>query len=144
MVKDCTSIDQGRELIELGIDPSTADKCWISIDADEAEPAIYPMSWEQAKENCMSADKFLTDTAREYCPKAMTPGWSLTALLEQLPSDIENNGKIYSFRMIKVGEEYQIAYTDSDSHDLYSILEDTPVNTAFRMLCLLYEIKQYS
>ena len=53
-------------------------------------------------------------------------------------------GRIYSFRMNKVGDEYQICYSDEDSHDLYSILEDTPVNAAFKMLYLLNDVKEYN
>jgi hypothetical protein len=46
--------------------------------------------------------------------------------------------------MNKIGDEYQICYSDEDSHDLYSILEDTPVNAAFKMLYLLNDIKEYN
>ena len=41
MIKDCTTIGQGRELMELGISPSTADKCWIAIESGKDEPALY-------------------------------------------------------------------------------------------------------
>lgn len=77
-------------------------------------------------------------------PDALTPSWSFTALLELLPSEIENGSKMYSLGMKKIGEEYQMCYSDEDSHNLYSILEDTPVNAAFKMLCLLNEIKDYN
>lgn len=30
MNKICTSIEQSKELIEIGLDPETADMCWIS------------------------------------------------------------------------------------------------------------------
>ena len=144
MIKDCTTIGQGRELMELGISPSTADKCWIAIESGKDEPALYSLSWEQARENRMTVDRFLTDMAREKKPNALTPSWSLTALLGLLPSEIENGGKMYSLGMKKIGEEYQISYSDEESHNLYSILEDTPVNAAFKMLCLLNEIKDYN
>ena len=103
MIKDCTSLVQGRELMELGISPSTADKCWIAIESGKDEPALYSLSWEQARENRMTVDRFLTDMAREKKPDALTPSWSLTALLELLPSEIENGGKMYSLGMKKMG-----------------------------------------
>lgn len=53
-------------------------------------------------------------------------------------------GREYSFRMNKVGDEYQVCYTDENSHNLYSILEDTPVNATFKLLCLLNEVKDYN
>ena len=144
MIKDCTTIGQGRELMELGISPSTADKCWIAIESGKDEPALYSLSWEQARENRMTVDRFLTDMAREKKTDALTPSWSFTALFELLPSEIENGGKMYSLGMKKIGEEYQICYSDEESHNLYSILEDTPVNAAFKMLYLLNDIKEYN
>ena len=124
MIKDCTSVEQGRMLLALGISTSTADKCWIAMESGKDEPALYPLSLEQARENRMTADRFLTDIAKKSKPDALTPAWSLTALL--------------------IGDEYQICYSDEDSHDLYSILEDTPVNAAFKMLYLLNDIKEYN
>ena len=144
MIKDCTSVEQGRELLEMGISPSTADKCWIAVESGKDEPALYPLSLEQARENRMTADRFLTDIAKKSKPDALTPAWSLTALLDLLPSEIENGGRIYSFGLNKIEDEYQICYTDEESDILYSILEDTPVNAAFRMLCLLNDIKTYN
>ena len=108
MIKDCTSVEQGRMLVALGISPSTADKCWISIELSKDEPALYSLSWEQARENRMTADRFLIDIAKKSVPDALTPAWSLTALLDLLPSEIKNGSRTYSFRMNKIGDEYQI------------------------------------
>jgi hypothetical protein len=47
MIKDCTSVDQGRMLVALGISSSTADKCWIAMESGKDEPALYPLSLEQ-------------------------------------------------------------------------------------------------
>ena len=127
-------------LVVLGISSSTADKCWIAMESGKDEPALYPLSLEQARENRMTADRFLTDIAKKSKPDALTPAWSLTALLDLLPSEIKNGSR----RMNKVGDEYQICYSDEDSHNLYSIVEDTPVNAAFKLLCLLNEVKDYN
>ena len=99
MIKDCTTEEQGRLLVSIGIDPETADKCWIAIENGD-EPAMYPMSFEQAKENRMTVDKLMIDLAKEKAPGAMTPAWSLTALLEQLPAEIENDGVNYPFSLL--------------------------------------------
>lgn len=143
MIKDCTSVEQGRELLDMGISPSTSDKCWIAVEIGKDEPALYPMSLEQARENRMTADKFLIDIAKEKVPGAITPAWSLTALLDLMPAEIENEGVNYPFSLKKVGTEYQACYS-RESDLLYSILEATPVNAAFRMLCLLNDIKNYN
>ena len=42
MIKDCTSVEQGRMLVALGISSSTADKCWIAMESSKDEPALYP------------------------------------------------------------------------------------------------------
>lgn len=114
------------------------------MESGKDEPALYPLSLEQARENRMTADRFLTDIAKKSKPDALTPAWSLTALLDLLPSEINDGSRVYSFRINKIGDEYQVCYTDENSHNLYSILEDTPVNAAFKMLCLLNEIKDYN
>lgn len=142
MIKDCTTLEQGRLLIEIGISPETADKCWIAIENGE-NPAMYSMSFEQARENRMTADKFLIDIAKEKVPGAITPAWSLTALLDLLPAEIENEGINYPFSLKKVGTEYQACYS-RESDILYSILEDTPVNAVVKILFLLDDIKRYN
>ena len=73
----------------------------------------------------MTADRFLIDIAKKSVPDALTPAWSLTALLDLLPSEIENGSRTYSFKMNKVGDEYQICYSDEDSHNLYFIQTNT-------------------
>ena len=93
-------------LVALGISPSMADKCWIAMESGKDEPALYPLSLEQARENRMTADRFLTDIAKKSKPDALTPAWSLTALLDLLPSEIKDGGRVYSFRMNKIGDEY--------------------------------------
>ena len=139
MIKDCTTVEQSRLLMGIGINPETADKCWIAIENGD-EPALFPLSFEQAKENRMTADKLMIDIAKEKAPGALTPAWSLTALLDLLPAEIENNDVNYRFTLNKVGTEYQACYS-RESGILYSIVEDTPVNAIVKMLFLLDDIK---
>ena len=143
MIKDCTTLEQGHMLVDLGVDPETADKCWIAVESGEEEPALYSLSLEQARENRMTADKFLTDIGRKNKPDALTPSWSLTALLGLLPAEIESGGVNSPFSLIKRGTEYQACYS-RESGILYSILEDTPVNAVVKMLFLLDDIKNYN
>lgn len=62
MNKICTSIEQGKKLVELGIDISTADMFW----ADGERPAI----WNNKDISLEELD---------------IPAWSLSALLEIIP-----------------------------------------------------------
>ena len=70
-----------------------------SVESGKDEPALYSLSWEQARNNRMTADRFLTDIAKKNVPDALTSSWSLTVLLQLLPSEIENGGRVYSFRL---------------------------------------------
>jgi len=56
MVKNCTSIEQSKKLMELGIDITTADMCWCNENDVITIPYI--------------------DSAITYCP-----AWSLSALM---------------------------------------------------------------
>ena len=136
MIKDCTTLEQGRMLIGLGIAPETADKCWIAIGGNE-EPALYSLSLEQARESRMTADKFLTDTAKEKRPDALTPSWSLTALLAVI------NERFYT-TLFHDGVAWNIKVTDHDNPEVKEcIYDDLPVNACVKMIFLLKDKKQF-
>lgn len=138
MIKDCTTLEQGRMLVGLGIDQDTADKCWIAVETGEEEPALYSLSLEQARENRMTADRFLTDIARKSVPDALTPAWSLTALLDLLPAEIVNGGVNYPLCLAKAGSGYR-AYYARETGLLYSTMDECPVGAAVKMIFLLKE-----
>lgn len=83
MIKDCTTVEQGLMLLNAGMPPETADKCWLAIENGDT-PSLFPLSFEQAKENRATADSFLISVAKERHPGALTPAWSLTTLLEYI------------------------------------------------------------
>lgn len=74
MNKICTSIKQSRELIEIGLDPETADMCWLSKDYRGVEFFEDP----EVK------DGTLEDTD--------IPAWSLSALIGIIDSAPELKG----------------------------------------------------
>lgn len=97
MSKICTSIEQSQKLIELGIDINTADMCWQNNE--------FPIG-------------FNDDEA--------VPAWSLTALLELIPSNVF----LYS-KLVKWDESYYIENRE--------MLYDNPVDAVFEMVCWLKE-----
>lgn len=123
MNKICTSIKQSKKLIKLGIDVNTADMFWH-------RKLIGTHSLRIG--NTMS--------------KLDTPAWSLSALLELIPSyigefkngiDFEfskamNNKKWYSAHYIKFSDK-GLANFDK------TITGDTAVDAAFEMICWLKE-----
>ncbi len=97
MNKICTSIEQSKKLIELGIDVNTADMYY---------PNRTDIQYQDALPIGMKHNNFLL--AQEI------PAWSLSALLGILPMHIIINGSIYKFSMVKGfnknGESYAIKY----------------------------------
>lgn len=98
MNKICTSIEQSKKLIELGIDVNTADMFWDTAEPNERrKPLVGPVS--------------------DYCDMEdwAVPAWSLTVLLSILPLHLIVNGDVYKFGMSKGfnknGETYAIKYS---------------------------------
>lgn len=102
MNKICTSIEQSKKLIELGIDPKTADMFW-----DMAEP----------EERRMPTVGLISDY--DDMEDWAVPAWSLSALMNLLPSEFTEVGKysttiyVIKIRKYKFTDEvnlHQIAY----------------------------------
>lgn len=135
MIKDCTTLEQGHMLVKIGIDPNTADKCWIAMESGEEKPALYSLSLEQARENRMTADKFLTDIARKSVPDALTPSWSLTALLAVISRRFYTN-------LFHDGENWNVKVTDHDKPEVTEcVCDDIPASACVKMIFLLKEKK---
>lgn len=133
MTKICTSLEQSKKLIELGIDINTADMCWCNENDVITIPYI--------------------DATITYCP-----AWSLSALLGFIKSEIcgENiYGKTITyevkFRKYKFTDDldlYQIAYGsikfDVDGQHSFKDMvntgeKDNLIDAAFEMVVWLKE-----
>lgn len=123
MNKICTSIKQSKELIEIGLDPETADMCWIS--------KIYTGGtefWEDPEVRDGALDS--TDV----------PAWSLSALLGIIDSAPELKG----FSLFKENEgwhcnlygEKEVTQTMGHYKELNGDYFDAIV-TAVRMLYIV-------
>lgn len=131
MVKNCTSIEQSKKLLELGLNPDTADMWWnfYSITTDDTTPMIIHLNkpwagnfnWNNEKDN--------------------VPAWSLSALLDLIPNTIGN----YVLRFDKVDSDYYIWY-----EDVYKGWQDTIghpfaenfIDAAFEMIVWLLKNKK--
>jgi len=133
MAKICTSIEQSKKLMELGIDITTADMCWCNENDVITIPYI--------------------DSAITYCPS-----WSLSALLGLIKSEIYGEN-IYGdtvtykvdFRKYKFTDDidlYQIAYGsikfDVDGQYSFKDMVNTGekenlIDAAFQMVVWLKE-----
>ena len=103
--KICTTIDQSKKLLELGIDVNTADMWYqhigYSITDGKEKPTYFPMV---IRDNISDDD---------------IPAWSLNALMNLLPSKFTEVGKysttiyeikIRKYKLIEDVNLHQIAY----------------------------------
>ena len=133
-IQDCTSIEKGVLLVNAGINTETADKCWIGIGEGE-EVSHFSLSFEQAKANRMSADKFLVNLAKERHPQALTPSWSLTALLSII------NDKFYT-SLFHDGNAWVAQATDHDDKEMMdSAYDNFPIGACVKLILSLKERK---
>lgn len=124
MNKICTSIEQSKKLIELGIDANTADMDYVPCVNDMNEYDYVVNIWNNEHE------------------ENWIPAWSLTALLELMPklyefeNDPEDGGCQPNLCKGWDNNQWHIVYRSS----IY-ITEwyDDPIDAAFEMICQLKE-----
>lgn len=116
MNKICTSIEQSRKLIELGINIGTAD---MYLDYDVQKHEDYPMVMDEQFD--------------EFC----TPAWSLNSLLSIIKNRQDCN-KVEFFS--NNASKWALATTYYDSvWKEKEIVAEYPIDAAFEMVCWLLE-----
>ena len=139
MNKICTSQEQSKKLIELGIDATTADMFWDTLFEKKPEAQVN--------------NHHLVD---EYDDGHRVPAWSLSALMNLLPSEFEYFGTTYKINIRKYVsidnvDIYQVAYGNyrwyDDSSCSWSDLINTGekeelIDAVFQMVVWLIENKK--
>ena len=128
--KICTSLEQSKKLLELGIDINTADMFWDTLFAKKPEAQV---------DNYHFID--------EYDDEHRVPAWSLSALLGLMPklyefeNDPDDGGCQPNLCKGWDNNQWHIVYRSS----IY-ITEwyDDPIDAAFEMVCWLLENMKYS
>ena len=117
----CTSIEQSKKLLSLGIDPSTADMWYSYYGNSKYNPTVAykGQQWFLCQIRNSSHDDI--------------PCWSLTALLKLLPDIIKVKEECYTFSLIK----NVIEYVGHDGSILYSTGGESFVDTAVKMFELI-------
>ena len=115
MVKICTSIEQSKKLIELGVDVNTAD---IYYDVNSYGIQSKP---EVAIGKISSKD---------------IPAWSLTALIELLPNKIVVNNEKYFLHFTKNKVEY-IGIVTWDGQKCISTEAENLLDACYNMIVKL-------
>ena len=123
-----TTIEQSKHLLELGLDPKTADMFYFSYGM------FRPMK--------LHVGKILEDVVTGKRQWAI-PAWSLSALLEVMPSNIKADEMQYYHHLEKSNGFYTVSYYFDDVDELYTLnttkVCDDPVTAAYEMVCWLLE-----
>ena len=112
MNKKCTSIEQSKKLLELGINPESADMHYNRENGIGYSLSVIP---------------FKVFYKVTYNPDGIQPAWSLTALLELMPNNYIELTKDGGMYRMKAEQRY------------YSCLVENPVDAAFEMIVYLIE-----
>lgn len=127
MNKICTSMEQSKKLIELGIDINTADmhySTWTIL--NEGEYILSPNQGETIEE------------LQEDYGNQVIPAWSLSALLELMPTDDKKDE--YYVDIESHSDYHIVSYRncwDGCIHSEYS--EESLLDAAFEMVIWLKE-----
>ena len=134
MNKICTSLEQSKKLVELGIDVDTADMRYGYIAPYEYSDRMYEGGYDEVPYPKDFLKKNPNFSENDY--DGEFPAWSLSALLELMPE------------RIKIGEELSFCLTSKKSLSGFSfgynlngstIVQNNPLDAAFEMVCWLKE-----
>ena len=112
MNKICTSIEQSKKLIELGIDVNTADMMWED--------------WRLIDDEWKLSVGYYPEIEQDYGRKCY-PAWSLAALLDVLPSATLDSSDEHYYRL--------------HSNEKFTEWHDNPVDVCYEMIIKLNELK---
>ena len=116
--KICTSLEQSKKLLSLGLDPSTADMC-------------YPHFIRHGADTYNEIPEIAEDIDYPY----EMPCWSLVALLELMPDGVQTY-KTYNYVRIDITFVHNGIVTGSNR-----VEDKTYIDAVFEMVCWLIEQK---
>ena len=115
MNKICTTVEQSKKLIELGIDINTADMMWDD--------------WSLIDEGWKLSTGYYPEIEKDYGRKCY-PAWSLSALLELVPYPLLSKLSNGLWKCVCFQGTYELTTSNSS------------INAAFEMVCWLLENKK--
>lgn len=132
MNKICTSIEQSKKLIELGIDVNTADMRYGYIATYEFSDRMYDGGYDEVPYPKDFLKKNPNFSENEY--DGELPAWSLSALMELM------NRNCYNVSLNCHGAEWNVKFDDSEKYKDFT--KDYAVDAAFEMVVWLLENKK--
>ena len=110
-----TSINQSKKLLELGLDPKTADMHYFPQTKDDFMLFTVPFNKEEAVEEGWAPE--IID--------AIVPAWTLSVLLDLVPEDVQLTSK---------GHTYQAITIKHLIHEYYP----SAIDAVYNLLCVIY------
>ena len=139
MYKICTSVEQSRKLIKLGIDVNTADMFYADLLVDgNHKYNLHPLESYGFK-------TFEDTKIQESARLRFIPVWSLSALLELIPPYLGefNDGIDFGFGKAMNSKWYSAhylqTYPNGDIKSVKTVTGDTAVDAVFEMIIWLKE-----
>lgn len=123
-MKHYTTIEQSKKLVELGLNPDTADMFYSRRPTGKSDYSIFP--------------DFKQEGRLEVFTKVDLPCWSLGALIDIMPDVIYKDAARATLRIHK-DTIYHISYKNSSHLNEIWISKKTLIDAAFEMVVWLLE-----
>lgn len=119
-----TSIEQSKKLFHLGLDPKTADMNWWGNEKIGVEYILdyIPYSKKSVYYSCI-------------------PAWSLDALIEAIPKEIDGNDFTMMYTSYGKGWFFGYAVFSDGYYEglIHEVFGETKIDAAYKMACYLLE-----
>lgn len=139
MNKICTSLEQSKKLIELGIDIKTADMRYGYIAPYDYSDRMYDGGYDEIPYPKDFLKKNPNFSENEY--DGELPAWSIAALLENIPVSCDDGQ--HCFALIncnpKGDTEWLSCYEDCKGNLLNECYSDNPIDACVEMITKLKE-----
>lgn len=130
MNKICTSIEQSKKLLELGVDVNTADMYYEEVcNLPKAIVGNYILH-----NQCMEDKDY-----KKLSNPVLSPAWSLTALLDVLPKNLDIGRPVLA---TNYRGYYWVSYFDEYMKEKFtSKIYNNPIDACYEMIIKLNELK---
>lgn len=126
-----TSIEQSKKLVEIGIDPNTADMFYGYIAPYEFSDRKFDGGYES-----YPLPKQYPYFDNEYVKSAEIPAWSLSALFNVMSDELEEN---HYLTIRKEENEYCCCYEDVNGNSFTHTFSDNPIDACVEMIVKLHK-----
>ena len=129
-MKSYTDLEQSKKLAEI-LPIESADMTYLAmVRGMRGGVTIY--DWEIS----IGLHPAITENLFSYRNGYVVPAWSLAALLEAMPSEIDNN---YFLTLEKEGNKYCCCYQDINGNSFRHEFADNPIDACVEMILKLHK-----